>query len=264
MINLRLDGTVRTLILTLRARAEEQLHDSPLVDDDWSTEWYKLMPEESEDPVLDDWYNPNFQLATAIRTRLIDDAVIDFLDAHDNPLVIELGAGLSTRYFRLGKGKSTWIELDFDPAINVRRKLDIEVDEHWFIGSDIIQLDWINLLPDVKAKNILFIAEGALMFIAPEDITNLMTTLTEKFKDATFIFDVVNPEYIEHVYDDFMAIDAPMQWGVNEKDLKQLGLKVKDTKYLLLEFPERWDEIGVDSSKRTKERSGYVITAKLG
>lgn len=261
MINLHLDGTIRTLILTLRARADEQAHHSPLISDDWSTEWNEFMPEEM---LLDAWYNRSFQLATAIRSRLIDDAVSEFLDAHDNALVVELGAGLSTRYFRLGEGKSTWIELDFDQAINARRKLDVEVDEHWFISSDMTKLDWMDLLPDAKAKNVLFIAEGTLMFIEQEGIENLFATLAEKFKGATFVFDVVNPDYIEHSHEDFMTINAPMYWGVTEKELKQYPLKVKDTKHLLLEFPERWDEIGVDSSKRNKARSGYVVTTKLG
>ncbi|GAB5493473.1 MAG: hypothetical protein Phog2KO_36880 [Phototrophicaceae bacterium] len=261
MINLHLNGTIRTLILTLRARADEQAHDSPLINDEWSTEWNKFVPEEM---LLDAWYNRSFQLATAIRSRLIDDAVIEFLDAHDDALVVELGAGLSTRYFRLGKGKATWIELDFDKAINARRKLDVEVEDHWFIGSDMTQLDWIDLLPAVKAKNILFIAEGTLMFVEQEGIENLFDTLAEQFKGATFVFDVANPDYIDRSHDDFMTINAPMHWGVTEKDLKQYPLKVKDTKYLLLEFPERWEEIGIDASKRTKDRSGYVVTAKLG
>lgn len=261
MINLSLDGAIQTLILTLRARADEQAHESPLFEDEWSTEWHKFMPDV---PLLDAWYNRSFQLATAIRTRLIDDAVIEFLDSHDDALVVELGAGFSTRYFRIGAGKSTWIELDFDEAISARRKVDMAVNEHWFIGSDMTDLEWINLLPDAKAKDILFIAEGTLMFIEPDGIEKLITTLAENFKGATFIFDVVNPEYIERASDEFMTINAPMQWGVTEKDLKKYSLKVKDTQYLLLEFPERWEEIGVEESTRTKERSGYVVTAKLG
>ena len=232
MINLHLNGTIRTLILTLRARADEQAHNTPLIDDKWSTDWNKYVPEEM---LLDAWYNRSFQLATAIRSRLIDDAVTEFLDSHDDALVVELGAGLSTRYFRVGEGKSTWIELDFDQAINARRKLDVEVDEHWFIGSDISKLDWIDLLPDAKAKNVLFIAEGTLMFVDKEGVDNLFDTLAEHFKGATFVFDVVNPDYIESSQDDFMTLNAPMHWGVTEKVLKQYPLKIKDTKYLLFQ-----------------------------
>lgn len=260
MINLMLDGTVRTLILTLRARADEQEQDKPLINDPWSAEWYSFMPESEE---LDAWYNPAFQVASAIRSRLIDDAVEEFIASHDNPLIVELGAGCSTRYFRVGEGKSQWVELDLAEAILVRRKLDMEIDNHWFIASDMTDLNWMNLLPEYDPKNTLFIAEGTLMFIEPDGISVLMEALSEHFSGASFVFDVVNPEYVERANEDFTDINATMRWGVYEDELGKYGLKVTGTSHLLLEYPERWDAIGVDSSKRTKNRSGYVVTATL-
>lgn len=261
MINFRLDGTVRTLVLTLRARAEEQEQASPLIYDPWSAEWHRFMP---EDETLDEWYNPIFQLATAIRTRLIDEAVQAFIESHDNPLIVELGAGFSTRYFRIGEGKSQWVELDLDEAIIARRKLDIEVADHWFISCDMADLSWLNLLPEIDPENTLFIAEGTLMFIEPDGVKALLGGLSERFAGAHFVFDVVNPDYIERARADFNNMNAPMQWGVYENELPAYGLTVTDTGYLLLEYPERWDAIGVEQKNRVKERSGYVVTTTLG
>ena len=104
MINLRLNGTARTWVLTLRARADEHNRNSnKLFDDQWSADWYKFMPRFDD---YEQWYSPSFQLATAIRTRLIDDHVEAFIAAHDNPLIVDIGSGFSTRYYRLGKGKT--------------------------------------------------------------------------------------------------------------------------------------------------------------
>lgn len=261
MINLKLDGAVRTLILTLRARAEEQEQDEPLIRDPWSADWYAFMPEEEE---LDEWYSPNFQLATAIRSRLIDDAVEAFIDSHDNPVIVELGSGLSTRYFRIGEGKSTWIELDLDKAMIARRKLDVEIDNHWFLGADMGNMDWIDSLPDVAPKKLLFIAEGALMFLEPETVRRLMDTLAERFAGATFVFDVINPGYLERVNETMPDINAPFLWGVDVDELSQYDLKIRKTRYLLMEYPERWEAIGVEKKHRKKARSGYVVTATLG
>ena len=261
MINLKLDGAVRTLILSLRARADEQEEDAPLVSDPWSAEWYPFMPENDQ---LDEWYNPIFQLATVIRSRLIDEAVEAFIASHDNPLVIELGAGFSTRYFRIGEGKSRWIELDLEEAIVARRKIDVEIENHWFIASDMTDPEWFNLLPETEVENILFIAEGALMFVEPDGIATMIEALSDSFAGASFVFDVVNPDYIERVSEDFAAINAPIQWGVYEDELVSYGLNITDTRHLLLEFPERWDVIGVERKTRTKEASGYVVTATIG
>ncbi|MEO1289191.1 MAG: class I SAM-dependent methyltransferase [Chloroflexota bacterium] len=260
MINLRLDGAVRTLILTLRARAEEQTHDSPLFNDTWSQDWFKFMPKSKP---LDDWYHPAFQLASVIRTHLIDQAVEDFIGSHDNPLVVELGAGFSTRYFRLGKDKTHWIELDLEEAIVARRKLDIEVAQHWFIASDMTDTSWFDLLPEADAKNTLFIAEGTLMFLEPDALNHLFDALAERFSGATFVFDVVNPDYLEEANGRFSQINAPMQWGITVDELSDLPIKVNDIAHLLLQYPERWDAIGVDASKRIEDRSGFVVAGTL-
>lgn len=260
MINAKLNGVARTLVLTLRARAEEQNQTEPLLEDSWSAEWYQYLPEYKD---YDEWYKPPFQLATVIRSRLIDDAVNAFIESHDNPLIVELGSGLSTRYYRIGEGRSTWIELDLEEAIVVRRKMDMETDNHWFINSNLADLDWIEKLPDLDPKNTLFIAEAMLMFTEPSAIDAFFNTLSEHFSGSSLIFDVVNPDYIETINEQFEALEAPMLWGVYPDDLAKYNLNVLNTQYLLLEFAERWEAIGVESSHRTKERSGYVVEATV-
>ena len=260
MINAKLSGVARTLMMTLRARADEQQRDSRLLDDPWSAEWYKHMPKYED---YGNWYNAPFQLATVIRSRLIDDAVTNFVETHDNPLIVELGAGFSTRYFRLGEGRTTWVEVDLDEAIAVRRKLDLDIDDHWFLAADITSEGWFNQLPDSEPENICFIAEGVLMFVDPEGVADMIRDLREHFAGAAFVFDVVNPEYIESVKDQFERLQAPMQWGVTEAELPDYGLDVQHVTHLLLEYPQRWSEIGVENKKRTREHSGYVVEAVL-
>lgn len=262
MINLDLNGAVQTLILTLRARADEQAQANPLFTDASSADWYTYMP---EDKKLDEWYNPAFQLASTIRTHLIDQAVDAFLESRDNPLVVELGAGFSTRYFRIGKGRSTWVELDLEEAIIARRKIDVAVENHWFISADVTDSEsWLGLLPERDPADVLFIAEGLLMFLEPKAVKALFDTLADAYKGADFVFDVVNPGYIDAKNDEFEAINAPMQWGITPKELAKYPIDIRDTGFLLLEQAERWDAIGVDASKRTEDRSGYVVAATLG
>lgn len=261
MINAQLDGVARTMLLTLRARADEQDQPSPILKDTWSAEWHEHMPTE---PELDEWYNPSFQLATVIRSAIIDEMATAFIEANDNPLVVELGAGLSTRYFRIGEGKTRWIELDISDAMVVRRKLDEAVADHWFISADFADTDkWLPELPDVKGKDILFIAEGVLMFAEQARVEVLFDTLKQQYKGASIIFDVVNPRYVERVSDEFAKMDAPMRWGIDAKKVKSLGVKVEDTAYLLTEHSERWDAIGVDEAKRTEANSGYIVRGTL-
>lgn len=261
MINVRLSGIPRTFVLTLRARAEEQDRNDALFDDPWSADWFSYMPKFDD---YERWYNESFQLATAIRTRLIDDIVSDFIAAHDNPLVVELGAGLSTRYYRLDKGKTTWIEQDLDDVVQVRRKLDVDKNEHWFLAGDIADTErWMSQLPDHDPAQTIFIAEGVLMFLNPKSVETMFAALAAHYSGATMAFDVVNDGYMEHANDSFEKLNAPMKWSSDEKDLEDLGVDVLNTRYILMEHSDRWDEIGVGRDRLTKNRSGYIVEAQI-
>lgn len=262
MIDANLQGTARTLLLTLRARADEQDRSDPLFEDHWSKEWIEYLPEY---PDLNHWYEENatFRVATVVRTHLIDEAVQKWLKGKKNALVVELGAGLSTRYFRLAPKNAVWVEQDLGEAIALRRKFDMAVDEHWFLSGDFTALDWLEHLPESKPENTLFIAEGVLMFAEPQGVSRLFKTLRQHSPGAGFIFDVVNPGYIERASDDFAGMQAPVGWGVTEDELPKYGVSVKDRTYLLLEHPQRWDEIGITAEKRSAARSGYIVVAEL-
>jgi O-methyltransferase involved in polyketide biosynthesis len=237
MINAQLDGVARTMLLTLRARAEEQDQASPILTDSWSADWYEHMPTYDD---LDAWYNAPFQLATVIRSAIIDEMASSVIEQHDSPLVVELGAGLSTRYFRIGEGKSRWIDLDMPEAMVVRRKLDMAVTDHWFIAADFVETDeWLAQLPDAKGKDVIFIAEGALMFAEKSKVEALIETLKQNYKGAMFIFDVINPSYVDRANEAFEKFEAPMQWGIEPKKVKSLGVKVDETRFLLTEYGDR-------------------------
>lgn len=261
MINVQLAGSARTALLTLRARADEQERESPLIEDTWSAEWYSYMPKRDS---FSQWYNPTFQLATVIRSRLIDDAAANFINANDEPMVVEFGAGLSTRYYRLGEPDCTWIEQDLPEVMRVRRKIDQDSDKHWFLGLDISShANWVSLLPEADPAQTLFIAEASMMFMEEEQVATLFNTLSEHFSGATFVFDVVNPGYVVSQGGGLKTIGAPMHWAVVKQDLDNYAIDVQDVAYLLMEQPQRWDELEIKKSKRTKKRSGYVVIADI-
>lgn len=262
MIDARLDGTARTLLLTLRARADEQERADSLLADSWSQDWMQYLPKYDD---LNRWYDatPTFRVATIIRTCLIDDAVRGWLKGKKKALVVELGSGLSTRYYRLQPKNATWIEQDLGMAVALRRKVDTETASHWFLPGDFTALDWLERLPDADPANTLFIAEGVLMFAEPDGVARLFAELGQRYSGAGFIFDVVNPGYIERASAAFDGMQAPMRWGVEQDELSRYGMNVRHRAYLLMEHAARWDEIGVTADKRSPERSGYIVVADL-
>jgi O-methyltransferase involved in polyketide biosynthesis len=83
------------------------------------------------------------QLGVSIRTRLLDDAVMDFLGRNERAVVINLGAGLDTRYERLGRYGQDWYELDVPEAIELRHRFFIERHTYRFLPKSMFDVSWI-------------------------------------------------------------------------------------------------------------------------
>lgn len=260
MIHARLQGVARTLIMTLRARADEHLRQDRLFADEWSYEWYQWMPTY---PDYDKWYAPPFQLASAIRTLIFDKITEDFLKNHKNAMVVELGGGLSSRPYRVGIDKAQWVILDLPQAMSIRYKVDAQNDNLLFITAAAQDDKWFTRLPEVDSKNVLFLAEGMLMFLSPDEVKTVVGNLGANYGGASFVFDVLRDTYRDRESENFSDMNADIRWNTNEDDLSKLGIKADHIDYLLTPFPDRWAEIGVSEDVLREENSGFVVTSTV-
>ncbi len=258
----QLSGVARTLVMTLRVRAEEHLRPDGLFRDEQAADWYARMPRYAD---LDEWYNPGFVAATAVRTAIYDQLVTDFIRDHPDAIIVELGAGLSTRYYRITNADDFyWIELDLPEAIAVRQQLDVETERHRFIAASLLDFAWMEALPTVPPENVLFLAEGVLFFVSESGVRQLIANMNKRFPGATFAFDVVRTFNRDRMQDSFSRMDAPVQWAVaGEQDIPAMGLQVLNIWYLLLERPQRWTQIGVPESARRADRSVFLVETCL-
>lgn len=260
MIHVPLEGVARTLLMTLRARADEHQQDNRLFDDEWSYEWYQWMPTYED---LDEWYSPTFQLASAIRTQIIDDITDSFINDHQDAVIVEMGGGLSSRPYRIGLERAQWVILDLPLAMSVRQKVDAQNDNLLFLSQSATDEAWFDRLPETDEKNYLFIAEGVLMFLEKGDIKGLIEQLKTQFKNGTLVFDALRDSYRDRESENFAKLEADIQFSMDESDIKDLSIKEQSIDYLLTVHPKRWQAIGVDKERLTKDNSGFIVTAKL-
>jgi len=59
----------------------------------------------------------------AVRTRILDDYTRNFLDKYPDGLIVNIGCGLDTRFFRLDNRKINWIDVDLSEIIKLRETL---------------------------------------------------------------------------------------------------------------------------------------------
>ncbi|MGD1716989.1 class I SAM-dependent methyltransferase [Dapis sp. BLCC M172] len=235
-----LTGVPRTLLLPLRGRAEAQAHPYPLFQDPLSVEWLKLVGWDTE---LDPLYGKAGEASTivaAIRTYHHDQIASSHIANHSHPVVVELGAGLSSRFHRVGQNTYRWLELDLPVVTKLRSKLDTETQQHQFISASVMDFDWMDALPKVSPENILFIAEGLLMYLDINEVQQLISVMRSRFPGATLDMEVIGNS-AKQLYTIFDQIGAPLKWFINdEEDLTAMGLQVVNSWSMYQLYQERW------------------------
>ncbi|NER93221.1 MAG: class I SAM-dependent methyltransferase [Symploca sp. SIO1B1] len=235
-----LTGVPRTLLLPLKGRAYEQTSSHPLFQDPLAVEWLKLAGWDQE---LEKFYSKGGKVGSiqiATRTYQHDQIVSGHIANHSHPVVVELGAGLSSRFHRIGENAYRWIELDLPVVTELRSKLDTQTEQHQFISASVMDFDWMNKLPNVAPENILFIAECLLPYFEQHEVQKLISAMRSSFSGATLDLEVVG-NYIKMFSKNFTQIGAPLQWFVkNEQDLAAMGLQVVNAWSLYQLYRERW------------------------
>lgn len=165
---------------------------------------------ESESPVLDDRFAKHVldqidydfdrlkrlrgnQPMIIARAKLIDDHVRDYLKQKPDAVVLHLGCGLDSRILRVDPAPdTTWIEVDQQPVIDLRRQFYPDRDGVTTIAGSATDPAW---WADVAAgRPLLVVGEGLLMYLPPEGVRAVCDNVARSGpSDTTLIFDTVAP-----------------------------------------------------------------------
>src|SRR5258705_11044596 len=127
-------------------------------------------------------------LYLALGTATFDEYVRDFLAQHPAGTVVEIGAGLSTRYERLDNGEASWVDIDLPDAAEVRQMFFPDLPRKRTIGSSILDEHWIPA--GTKSPGpYLFVAEGVLVYLRDPDGRRALHMITTNFPDCQVALD---------------------------------------------------------------------------
>jgi O-methyltransferase involved in polyketide biosynthesis len=101
-------GTVQeTLLITLWARATEASQPDPILVDDKSVEIVSQIDYDFSKLAQ----AKDSQVGVCLRGQILDIWVKEFLDLHPDGVVVEIGAGLNTRFDRVDNGRVQWFDM---------------------------------------------------------------------------------------------------------------------------------------------------------
>ena len=230
-MNQNLKGVPETLLIPLWARAAETKSPRPIIQDEKAVELTSQINYDFS-KFNGSWMT---QTGVAVRTEILDREVKAFINKHPDAVIINIGCGLDTRYFRVDNGRVRWYDLDLPEPIQIRKNFFQETQRYSMIGKSIFDYSWTEDI-ETGGEPVLFLAEGVFMYFKEEEMADLMTHLTKSFPKAHMLFEMMPRMLVKSggKHETVRKTTARFQWGIRSgKDMEQINPKIR--------FVEEWN-----------------------
>ncbi|WP_299464260.1 class I SAM-dependent methyltransferase [uncultured Microscilla sp.] len=156
------------------------------------------------------------QLGVTLNPDTIDQAVKTFIQAHPQGTIINLGAGLDNRFFRLDNGLITWYDIDVPDTIELRQTFFGTNERYKLISGNIFSKSLFRHLPPQAST--LLIIEGLAMYYPEHKIKALLQHICRHFSSCEILLEVIHPEVMNKVA--YNTPNLPLKWAID--DLKKI------------------------------------------
>lgn len=131
-------------------------------------------------------------LASASRSANVDRYIKNFIERKKNGIIVQIGCGLETTYYRNDNGQTQWYGVDLPHVIEYRKGLLPENECEKYISGDAFSKEWIE---EIRSKHpiepLLIVASGLFYYFEEEYVLGLIKMLMY-YGDIEILFDAVN------------------------------------------------------------------------
>ena len=230
MIKLNLQGVPRTLLVPLACRALESSRSDAILHDKRAVDVYTKL-EGTPDFLMGMGSTDVF--VTTMRARQFDSYARKFLNRNPGGIVMDLGCGLDTRFDRLDDGKMSWIGLDVEEVIELRKQVLPDGERCTTINKSMFDLGWIDSVAALN-KPVIFLAEGVFPYFCTAQIKPMLVAMAEKFPSGELVFDAASL-FISRVHRSSSVLKqsgSRINWDArNPQELEAWGLRLIDQWY---------------------------------
>jgi len=218
-----------TAIITLRARTIETQKHTPVIRDDVSLFCLEkirlLLPEETRMRLLDNKMSRTLSSYIALRALKYDSYVREFLTNYPDGLVVSLGSGFDTRYWRISDKAWKYIEVDLPNVIEAKKEILQERMTYRTIEGSVLEDQWITDILAIQNQHILFLAEGLFMYLPQKQVEGLFKKLSDSFLNSGIVFETVNKKYTQGLWKKSVESKMKRSAGTTAGASYQFGLK---------------------------------------
>ncbi len=189
------------------------------------------MAERFQERIAYDWSkfrdSPLLRGAITVRTKVLDEQVGAFIARHPDALVVNLGAGLDTRFHRLDNRTIRWIELDLPEVIAFRRKLEEPASpRHILLEASVLDPQWPRAVKRYAGEDVLLIAEGLLPYFTQEEHAAILGAIADNFPGQEMLFQTTAISTVREIANHIdlrklsnigqISGDVHIQWGLDD------------------------------------------------
>lgn len=245
-----LSGVAETTLIPIVARVMESRRKKRLFTDNKAVEIYESLPYDFA-KFRGKGAKKMSLIGAVIRTAILDDIGKQFLQQHPNAFVLNLGAGLDARFFRLDTGLLDWFEIDLPPVIALRRRFFKESARYHFIARSLFDDTWLEAISVGDSRPVLAIAEGIIPYFKEEQISNVFAKLQSHCPGSTVTFDCLGSwfvnRYRRHAMLEEVQGDVQLQCGIDTaEDLRRICPKIAEVQVrdYFRGYRSRWGFLG--------------------
>ena len=209
---IQLGGIQETLLIPLYARAVETRKKRALIDD----------PKAAGIVESIDWNFRRFSearrvFACVLRTAMFDEWVKDFLARNPEGTVVEIGAGLNTRFERLDNGRLHWLDLDLPDATALRRKFFADTGRRINLSGSVLERGWVEEVRRSPGPYF-FVAEAVFVYLREDEVKDALGRIARDFPGSIFAFDTATGRAVNSGNEDFARkrMQARFSWACSD------------------------------------------------
>lgn len=236
-IEVQLGPVQETLLIPLYGRAVESVKSRGLIHDLKSVEIVESLRYD-----FSKWDGISSLVGATIRARAYDEQVKKFLDEHPRGSVIEIGAGLNTRYERLDNGQAHWLEIDLPDSMQLRRRFFQDTTRRTLCAASVLDQDWFEKVRAMP-EPYLFVSEAVLIYLDELKAEAAIGNIARAFPGGRLLLDTTSTKMVEgqstHDAMGKMSKESWFRWKCDEpRSLEALGMKLLASKTVVDVGPE--------------------------
>lgn len=214
-IHVDLRGAPQTMLATLYAKALDADFETPLLGDRYAKQIVERIDYDWKQTTITARRAPS----VTTRSAHFDIWARQFLAVHPAAVVLHLGCGLDSRFFRLQPAAGVdWYDIDYPDVIALRKQLLPTSDNNHLVAASVTDPAWLAAIPDDRP--VLMIGEGLTMYLTEQDGIALLRRVVERFSSGELQFDAFNKLGIKSQWLNTVVrrSGSRLQWGINGPD----------------------------------------------